>query len=126
MPIKAHESPLAKIAAICLALPEAERNDRGSHADFRVRNKPFAYYLDDHHGDGRVALCCKTARGENRDYIAADPKRFYSPPYIGPRGWVALRVDIKPVPWGTVRDIIGDSYRLTAPKRLLAKLGATS
>ena len=55
---------LAELTAICLTLPEAVRERRGSHADFRVRTKVFAYYLDDHHGDGIVAVCCKTARSE--------------------------------------------------------------
>ena len=82
---------LARLTAICLALPEATRRDLGRHASFLVRKKTFAYYLDDHHGDGIVAVCCKVALGENADLAAADPARFYLPAYIGPRGWVGLR-----------------------------------
>ena len=115
-------SPLERVAALCLALPGAVRADRGRHADFRVRGKVFAYYLDDHHGDGIVALCCKTARGENRDWISADPERFYMPAYIGVQGWVGFRLDVKPVPWNQAKELIVDSYRLAAPKRLIALL----
>jgi len=120
------KTPLDRITEICLSFPAAARTDSGHHADFRVSTKPFAYYLDNHHGDGRVALCVKTARGENHDYIASDPKRFYSPPYIGPQGWVAFRVDVGVVPWKMAADLIEDSYRLTAPKKLLAQLGERS
>src|SRR4051794_31433215 len=44
----------ARISEFCLAFPEAEREVHGRHADFRVRKRPFAYFLDDHHGDGIV------------------------------------------------------------------------
>ena len=116
----AEEPLLAELTAICLALPEAVRERRGTHADFRVRTKVFAYYLDDHHGDGIVAVCCKTARGENVAWARADPVRFYLPAYIGPRGWIGLRLDVEPVDWRQVSDLVIDSYRLAAPKRLAA------
>lgn len=111
---------LARLTRICLALPEAKREITGSHASFRVRKKVFAYYLDNHHGDGIVAVCGKTALGENVDLIAADPARFYLPAYIGPRGWVALRLDTGDVDWDEVAALVVASYRLVAPKRLAA------
>ena len=116
----AEDPLLAELTAICLALPEAVRERRGSHTDFRVRPKVFAYYLDDHHGDGIVAVCCRTARGENAAWARADPVRFYLPAYIGPRGWVGMRLDVEPVDWRQVSDLVIDSYRLAAPKRLAA------
>jgi hypothetical protein len=115
------ESPrLVRLTGICLALPESVRQITGSHASFLVRKKTFAYYLDNHHGDGIVAVCCKTALGENVDLVAADPARFYLPAYIGPRGWVALRLDVGGVDWDEVAALVGASYRLVAPKRLAA------
>src|SRR5437763_17173979 len=117
---------LARLTAICLALPEATRRDLGRHASFLVRKKTFAYYLDDHHGDGIVAVCCKVALGENADLAAADPARFYLPAYIGPRGWVGLRLDVGEVDWDEVAGLVVDSYRLVAPKRLAAGAGYTS
>ncbi len=114
--------PLARLGAICLALPDAVRLEHGSHASFRVRNKVFAYYLDDHHGDGIASVCCKTSGGEHQDWVARDPARYYLPAYIGARGWVGLRLDVRPVNWREVEALVRDSYRLTAPKRLLALL----
>jgi hypothetical protein len=67
---------LEQLATICLALPEAERADRGNHADFRVRSKVFAYFLNDHHGDGIVSVCCRSAMGENVDRVHREPERF--------------------------------------------------
>jgi hypothetical protein len=115
----ASEDPrLARLTAISLALPEATRKDMGQHASFLIRGKTFAYFLADHHGDGIVAVCCKTALGENVEMIAADPARFYLPAYIGPKGWVGLRLDAGEIDWDEVAGLVVDSYRLVAPKKL--------
>ena len=111
---------LVRLTEICLGLPEATRQDQGQHASFLVRKKTFAYFLDNHHGDGIVAVCCKVALGENADLAAAEPARFYLPAYIGPRGWVGLRLDVGGIDWSEVAELVTGSYRLAAPKRLAA------
>ena len=111
-----------RVTAICRALPGAEREDQGDHAIYRVRGKVFAYFLDNHHGDGIVSVCVKSARGENVDRARLDPERFYLPAYIGPRGWFGMRLDRGRVPWREVEEIVEQSYRLTAPKSLRKKL----
>ena len=118
----AEDRRLARLTKIVLALPEAERETHGTHAAFLVRKKRFAYFLDDHHGDGIVALSCRAAPGENTALIASDPERYYMPSYVGPRGWVALRLDVGAVDWEEVRELVTDAYLLTAPKRLAASL----
>jgi predicted DNA-binding protein (MmcQ/YjbR family) len=110
----------ARVTEICLALPEATRQVHGSHASFSVRDKKFAYFLDNHHGDGIVALTCKVLPGDNTALSAANPRRFYIPAYLGPRGWVALRLDTGPVGWKEVAALVTWSYKRTAPKRLAA------
>ncbi len=109
---------LTRLSKICLALPEATRQDSGSHAAFMVRKKTFAYFLNDHHGDGIVSIACKALPGENAALAAAQPGRFYLPAYIGPRGWIALRLDVGEIDWQEVRELAIGSYRLIAPKRL--------
>ena len=49
------------------------------HAQFRVRKRTFAYFLDDHHGDGIVGVTCK-APGSAAGLIDANPDRFYCRP----------------------------------------------
>ena len=115
----ANNNPVLKrLTVLALALPEAKRELSGSHATFRVRKKVFAYFLNDHHGDGIVALACKVMPAENTALANAQPKRYYLPAYIGPRGWVALRLDLAKIDWSEVRDLLLGSYLLTAPKRL--------
>jgi len=82
----------------------------------------FAYYLDNHHGDGIVSVCVKSELGENVDRVRVDPDRYYSPAYIGPRGWFGLRLDRGRVDWREVAEVVERSFRLTAPKSVLKKL----
>ena len=114
---------LARLTKLCLALPESTVDLHGSHATFRVRKKVFAYFLDNHHGDGIVAISCKAGPGDNTALAATQPDRFYLPAYIGPRGWVALRLDIGAIDWDEVNELITGSYRLTAPKSLATRTG---
>jgi len=109
---------LQRLTATALVLPEVRRELSGSHASFRVRKKTFAYFLENHHGDGIVAVTCKVLPGENAALAKAQPQRYYLPAYIGPRGWVALRLDLPKINWSEVRELLLTSYLLTAPKRL--------
>jgi predicted DNA-binding protein (MmcQ/YjbR family) len=116
---------LDRLSKICLSLPETQRRDRNDHADFRVRDRVFAYFLNDHHGDRIVSVCCKSELGENVDRASREPERFYLPAYIGPRGWFGLRLDGEAIDWGEVRNLVEMSYRLVAPKSLLKKREAS-
>ena len=109
-----------RLTKICLALAESTRECQGQHAAFRVRKKTFAYFLNDHHGDGIVAVTCKVLPGDNTALAAANPERFYMPAYIGPKGWVALRLDKGDIDWDEVSELVTGSYRMVAPKRLVA------
>lgn len=117
-------SILARVTGICLALPEAVCERKGDHTVFTVRRKVFGYFLSNHHGDGIVSICAKALPGDNAALIAADPARFYSPAYIGPRGWVALRLDRGKVDWDEVKELVTGSYLLTAPRRQAAIPGS--
>ncbi|MEX0751083.1 MAG: MmcQ/YjbR family DNA-binding protein [Dehalococcoidia bacterium] len=104
---------------MCLRLPEATAREQ-QHVKFTVRGKSFAYYLDDHHGDGRVAINVKAAPGQQQALIAAYPERFFMPSYLGPKGWLGLYLDAGVIDWDEVESLLIDSYRMIAPKRLAA------
>jgi predicted DNA-binding protein (MmcQ/YjbR family) len=114
-----------RLAQFCLSLPETDAyTATGQHASFRVRGKSFLYYLDDHHGDGRIAINCKTGHLEQEELVAAAPERYFMPPYMAHHGWVGLRLDVGEVEWDEVNDLVVNSYRLIAPKRLAAIVDA--
>ena len=116
----AEDVRLSRLTQIALTFPETTRQIYGSHAQFLVRKKTFAYFLDNHHGDGIVAVACKVLPGDNKALVDAQPRRFYLPAYIGSRGWVALRLDVGKIDWEEVRELLLSSYTLVAPKRLAA------
>lgn len=110
---------LARLKALCLAFPEAEYEPDGRHATFRVRKKVFAYFLDNHHGDGIIGACLRGEKRTTAVQIRKDPKRFYSPAYIGPRGYLGVRLDVGRVDWKDVAERLAKSYRSVAPKGLV-------
>ena len=110
-----------KLVALGSNLPEVQIEVVGDrHLAFRVRKRIFAYYLFDHHGDGRIALCCKAAFGVQQGLVRRDPVRFYVPAYLGPKGWVSVRLDLDDVDWEMVAELLRDAYRHIAPKALAA------
>jgi predicted DNA-binding protein (MmcQ/YjbR family) len=89
---------------------------------FRIRDKKmFAMFMDNHHDDGRLALWVNAPPGDQHVLIDNDPDRFFVPPYMGPSGWVGVRLEGKP-DWDEVADLIEESYRMAAPKKLLELL----
>src|SRR5262249_27467744 len=84
---------LAKIRPACLALPGTEEKVAWGSPTFRVDGRLFVMFLDNHHGDGRLAIWCNAAPGAQEAFVAADPKRYFIPPYVGPAGWLGVRLD---------------------------------
>jgi hypothetical protein len=115
--------PLLRLRKLCLALPEAHEVEAWGEPTFRVRNKLFAMYAarDNHHGGGRPAVWCKAAPGNQALMVRAEPERYFVPPYVGPSGWVGVWLDRNP-DWSELKDLLCDSYRLVAPRKLAALL----
>lgn len=111
---------LKRIPTLCLALPDATEKEAWGAPTFRVRDKLFCHFRDNHHGDGRIAIWCKAAPGEQAEWVEAEPEVFFVPPYVGPSGWVG--VDLARADWQVVRELLLSGYRMNASKRQLAKL----
>jgi len=112
---------LARLTEICLALPEAVAVDRHPpHRGFVVGKKNFVWYTVNEHGDGRVGLNVRAEAKENEALVASDPERFGLPKYVARHGWVTYFLDLadRPVDWAEVTELVRDSYRIQAPKRL--------
>jgi len=117
------EARQPRVTEICLAFPGASHEVPGKHVKYTVGGKTFAYFTDDHHGDGIVSVWCRVLPGDHKALAASDPERFYLPPYLGPKGWVAMRLDRGRVNWGEVKELLETGYRLTAPKPRARKRG---
>ena len=116
---------LERIRALCLALPGAEEYETHGRPNFRTK-KIFAIYGGMEKGGSLSSLQYPQAV-----LVKVDPhggerlleeERFFLPAYYGPSGWVGLNLARAPVDWEEVAELVVDSYRLTAPKSLVARL----
>lgn len=115
------EPVLARVRELALALPgTAERLSHGSPGFHIEKGKFFAYFWHNHHSDGETIVIVKTSGSEEQAMlIEMDPDIYFSPPYLGPSGWVAMRLDGDDVDWDRVGDRIAQSWEMVAPRRLL-------
>lgn len=121
----AENSPyLASLREICLSLPGAsEKTSHGRPVFFTT--KIFAVFggveKGDHHS-GRYdeAVLIQPDPAERPALLADD--RFFTPGYYGPYGWVGLDFTAAPVDWQEVCELVQESFRQTAPKRLVREL----
>jgi hypothetical protein len=112
-------APLHRVRELCLGLPEVvERPSHGSPAWFVRGKKTFVMYLDDHHGDGRLALWCAAPEGAQAGLVAGAPEQYFVPPYVGHRGWVGVRLD-RELDWDAIAGAIEEAYIAVAPQRLI-------
>jgi hypothetical protein len=104
------DEALRRVRDIALGLPDT--NERPSHGmpTFFIRDKKtFLSFVNDHHGDGILGLWCAAPPGAQEALIANDAVRFYRPAYVGSRGWVGVRLDVRPN-WKLVAATIEDGY----------------
>jgi hypothetical protein len=116
-------TPLDRLRAICLSLPEVtERLSHGAPTWF-VRGKStfVTYWGDGHHDNQFPHLWCAAPPGVQQELVETEPARFFRPPYVGGRGWLGVRLDVG-VDWGEVTSICEEAYRVVAPPKLVKLL----
>jgi predicted DNA-binding protein (MmcQ/YjbR family) len=112
------------VREVCLSFPEAAEVVSHGSPDFRVRGKTFASYVVNHHGDGRVALWLNAPAGSQDHYAKSEPRYFFVPPYVGPRGWLGVHLD-KGLSWQRVAALVRQAYEKVAPPALADSIGET-
>ena len=112
-----------RVRVACLALPEVtERASHGAPTWFVRDKKSFVTVWASGHHDNRFPhLWCAAPPGAQEELIAADPARFFRPPYVGHRGWLGVRLDHDP-DWAEIAELCEDAFRVVAPKTLVARL----
>lgn len=109
------------VQEICLSFPEVEEVVSHGSPNFKVRGKAFATYSLNHHGDGRVALWLQAPRGAQDLYTDMEPKYYFVPPYVGPKGWLGVELN-KGLSWTAVARHVHEAYTMAAPRALCATL----
>ena len=106
---------LARLREICLALPEAHEVEAWGEPTFRVRNKLFAMHSSagTHHGRGRPGVWIASTHVSQDMVLRARPDRYFSPPYVGPNGWVGIYLDGNP-DWSEVANRLAHAHELAS------------
>jgi hypothetical protein len=123
---------IQRLRRLCLALPET--SERVSHGEpcFFVQPTPkssklFVMLDEHHHGAEHLGFWCAAPAGVQAEMIAEDAARFFRPPYVGPRGWLGVRLRAEGLAepdWDEIDEIVRDAYRQVAPRSLVARLDA--
>ena len=110
------ESPVDRVRSVCLSLPNVE--ERLSHGEptwFYKCKRSFAMFANHHHDD-RVAVWCAAALGAQEMLVQAEPSKFFRPPYVGPRGWIGIWLDVEQ-DWDEVQGLLEAAYQSVAAKK---------
>lgn len=114
------KNPLERLRKIIAAWPETEERLSHGSPTFWGGKKTFAsFHVQERYGG--LAVWIKSETDAQEALTEADPKSFFIPPYVGPSGWIAVRLDGK-VDWGVVEGLLEQGYRLVAPKRAIKQL----
>src|SRR5579863_4685345 len=116
----------ARVRETCLRFPAAEEKLSHGAPSFHVRGKMFLMFVDDHHGDGRLAVWCKSTAEEQGRLVASNPSRFFVPPYVGVKGWVGVHVGPTNADWVELSILVEEAWRAVAPPRVLRGEGASA
>ena len=112
---KADDRRIERLRSLCIGLPEVE--ERLSHGEptwFHKGKRSFVMLANHHHND-RLAFWCAAAEGAQEAFLAADPKTYFRPPYVGHRGWLGVYLDVE-CDWDAIGEIVRDAYQVTAKK----------
>jgi predicted DNA-binding protein (MmcQ/YjbR family) len=107
-----------RLLSIVLKLPGAYEDRPWGSVHCKVAGKIFVGWGRDE--DGVMSVGLKTTK-ELQSMLVASDKRFSVAPYVGKHGWVDMRIGERPK-WAEVEQLITDSYRMIAPKRLVKQL----
>ncbi len=112
---------LARLRALCLALPEAREVEAWGAPTFRVKTI-FAMYsgpLSPNHPE-REDVWVKAPPGDQDFLVSKDPELFFVPPYTGPKGWVGVVLDGS-TDWDHLEVLLREAWRMSSPKRLVSE-----
>jgi predicted DNA-binding protein (MmcQ/YjbR family) len=112
---RAEVAAVARLRAICLALPGATEKIAWGEPTWRA-GKIFAQLDTHHHGADHLAVWLPARPGLQEELVDENPELFFRPPYVGHLGWIGIRIDRKP-DWRAVAGLVADAHRQIVASR---------
>lgn len=106
---------LERLRKICLAIPGAiEKLSHGEPTWFTgAKGRVFAMFDNHHHGAPHISVYVPATHEIQEMLVAEDPERYWVPPYVGSKGWVAIVLDTKP-DWREVARLVEAGFATVA------------
>ncbi len=114
----ANQALLARLRDICLALPETSEGTSFGSPAFKAGKKTFCEF-----GCSKRVPAALFKVGPERQASLTLDERFSIPPYMGPNGWIRLRLDTR-FDEEEIQALALESYRHFALQRMLKALPA--
>jgi hypothetical protein len=119
-PVEVPDDIAERVRALCLALPEVTVRIDGWAQSFDIRRRSFCLLVAREAPSGRpVPLLVLRAGPEEREALLSAGRPFFAPRAGRDRVGVLLTDDTD---WSEIRELVTDSYRILAPKKLGAPL----
>ncbi len=106
---------LAKVRELALSFEGASEKSSHGFPTFVVNKKVFAYFCDNHHADGRLALWCCAPPGTQQMLVDSNPEHYFVPPYVGYQGWVGVRLD-RDAAWNEIAAVLESAHQTRAAR----------
>ncbi len=92
---KGREAQLSRVRRICATMPSvSEKLSHGAPTFFVQKDKGvFTMFVDNHHGDGHLAVWLPAPPGMQPELIGDAPLTYFKPPYVGSSGWIGIELD---------------------------------
>jgi hypothetical protein len=110
------KTALDRVRAICHALPGTTEKLSHGAPSFFLPTGQYLSFVDNHHGDGRLAAWIAAPPGMQESLVAAEPKHFFRPPYVGVAGWVGMNLNTG-LEWGAIAAVIAEGHAFIAAKK---------
>ncbi len=120
--VETNHPGINKLRQKCMALPEVFEKEAWGEATFRVtKGTMFAMTDCDHHGSGHIAVWVKAPPLIQPELVERDPDLYFVPPYMGPKGWVGVKLNAK-THWKELEKLLVEAHFMSAPSRLRKNL----
>lgn len=121
---------LERVRTLAFAYPDVTEKISHGRPTFRTTSV-FVYFGGGVKGGDQfdLSILVKCESAEEQQACELEP-RYFHPAYLGPAGWVGFDLNIPPDDearddiWAEAAELIDCSYRITAPKRSVARLDA--
>lgn len=108
------------VRRIALSLPATSEKLSYGTPGFRVRDRLFARIREEDE-EGNVLVVWVADEGEKHGLVSSEPDKFFTTPHYDGHPILLVRFDAVDIE--ELRELLTESWRLRAPKKVLTQLG---